>query len=83
MSFHEIINGILLVPFFSNLLPGLASIVYPIIGYLVVLAILFVISKLNKMPLIGVFASFVGDILIKVWLSVGIILLIISIFFTL
>jgi hypothetical protein len=80
MPFCSTLEWVFLAPIFKSLLPGLDTILYPIIGYLVILVVLFVLSKLTKMPLIGVFVSFFGDVLIKIWLSIGIILLIISIF---
>ncbi len=76
----ETIGWFLLQPIWQAAMPGLAAIFYPILGYVSILTVLFGLSKLNKMPLIGVFASFAGDVLLKIWFSIGVILLVISIF---
>ncbi len=83
MAVCDTLTWLLLAPLWKSAVPGLAPVAYSVVGYVSILAVFFVISRLTKMPLIGVFASFAGDVLIKIWLSIGVIILIASVFCTL
>ena len=80
MAVCSTVSWFLLSPLWKSALPGYSPIFYSIVGYVSILAVLFALSKMNKVPLFGVFSSFAGDILLKVWFSIGIIILAVSIF---
>ena len=77
MTVCEICGIIIGFPLWSILIPvRLPWIFYSLISYGLTLALVYFLSKLTKLPLIGPFISLIGELLFKFMLSIGLISLV-------